>query len=248
MSDQFSATAPPAWSRGPARGGGFVRWLAAAHRSVGGPAPISTEQAYDRAAPIYGAVHWCWLRLAGGSAERELLKAISTSGLHAGDVLDAGCGGGRLARHVATLRPGARLTMVDISSAMLSLAADVRGERVCASVLDLPFEGERFDTVISAWVLETVSDADRALEQYARVLAHGGQLIYCFSSLPTSPLRRVLSAPTRTVAERRFAGSFLRRDPAVPPGCREIHRFRSRGQLATTVVLRKASKEIARGE
>jgi ubiquinone/menaquinone biosynthesis C-methylase UbiE len=203
---------------------------------------VSTEEAYDRAAPTYGALHWCWLRLAGGSAEREVLKAISSCAAHDGEVLDAGCGRGRLARHVSSLRPGARLTMVDISPAMLSLAADVPGERICASVLDLPFVEERFETVISAWVLETLPDPGRALEEYARVVAPGGHLIYCFSSLPTTRLRRALSAPTRKVVESRFAGSFLRRDPLVPAGYREIHRFRSRGQLATTVVLRKTSK------
>ena len=227
------ATAPA--TRAPS----FVDWLAAARGSLAGPRPVSTEEAYDRAAPIYGALHWCWLRLAGGSAERQLLAEIATRASHDGDVLDAGCGLGRLARRIADLRPRARLTMVDISAAMLSLARDVPGKRICASVLDLPFQDGRFQTVVSAWVLETLPDPDRALEQYARVAAPGGHLIYCFSSLPATPLRRILSAPTRRVVERRFAASFLRRDPLLPTGCREIVRFRSCGQLATTVVLRK---------
>jgi SAM-dependent methyltransferase len=221
------------------RGAALLDWLAGARGSLGGPRPASTEEAYDRAAPIYGAVHWCWLRLAGGSAERELLEQITTRSAHDGEVLDAGSGPGRLARRIARLRPHAQLTMVDISTEMLSLARDVPGERVCASVLDLPFRKGRFQTVVSAWVLETVSDADRALEEYARVTAPGGHLLYSFSSLPTGALRRILSAPTRSAVERRFAGSFLTRDPLVPAGCREVARFRSRGQLATTVVLRK---------
>jgi ubiquinone/menaquinone biosynthesis C-methylase UbiE len=221
------------------RAGRLLDWLAAARCSLGGPPPATTEQAYDRAAPIYAAVHWCWLRLAGGSAERQLLRAVSAIAPDHGEVLDAGCGTGRLARHVTRLRPGVQLTMVDLSAAMLSLAADVPGRRVRASVLDLPFADDSFGTVISAWVLETLPDPDAALEQYARLVAPGGHVIYCFSSLPSSPARLALSAPTRHVVESRFAGSFLPRDPLVPAGCSEVLRFTSRGQLATTVVLRK---------
>ena len=119
------------------RGAALVDWLAGARGSLGGPRPASTEEAYDRAAPIYGAVHWCWLRLAGGSAERELLEQIAARSAHDGDVLDAGCGPGRLARRISRLRPDARLTMIDISTEMLSLARDVPGERVCASAISL---------------------------------------------------------------------------------------------------------------
>src|SRR5207244_63126 len=116
--------------------------LAAVRLSFAGPLPTGTEQAYERAAPIYGAVHWCWLRLAGGTAERDLLKAIAAGVPQEGEVLDAGCGGGRLARRVNRLRPRVRLTMVDISPGMLSRAADVPGERICGNVLDLPLEDE----------------------------------------------------------------------------------------------------------
>jgi ubiquinone/menaquinone biosynthesis C-methylase UbiE len=222
-----------------ARNRALLDWLAAARESLGGPQPSSTEEAYDRAAPVYGALHWCWLRLAGGSAERRLLEEIAARATHGSDVLDAGCGLGRLARRIAYLRPSARLTMVDISAAMLTLAGDVPGEHICASVLDLPFADNRFQTVVSAWVLETLNDPDRALEEYARVAAPGAHLVYCFSSLPATRLGRFVSAPTRSIVERRFAGSFLPRDPLVPKGCRELLRFKSRGQLATTVVLRK---------
>jgi ubiquinone/menaquinone biosynthesis C-methylase UbiE len=184
-------------------------------------------------------VHWCWLRLAGGSAERRLTRALAASLPPAGRLLDAGCGTGRLARRVRSARPDVHLTLLDASAAMLSLVADVPGDRVRGTVLDLPFAHDRFDTVISAWVLETLNDPDRALEQCARVLRPGGYLLYCFSSMPAGRVRRTLSGPIRRVVETRFAGSFLGHDPQAPDGCRAVHRFRSRAGLATTVVLRK---------
>src|SRR3954454_6693236 len=77
--------------------------------ALGGQPPASVQEAYARAARCYAPLHWCWLRLAGGSAERALLAAIAAHAPAHGDVLDAGCGTGRFSARVLDVRPDLRM-------------------------------------------------------------------------------------------------------------------------------------------
>lgn len=223
----------PMHERGPSR-------LAALAELLSGGEATSVEAAYRRAAPVYDGFRWLWLRVGAAGAERALLGAAAQRIRPGAEVLDAGAGTGQLARRLHGANPAAHFTLLDISAAMLARARDVPGRHVIGSVTELPFPDQRFDLVVSGWVLETVDDPARAVEEFARVLAPGGRIVYCFCSRPSHAWRRRAATPTRRIVERWFAGSFRELDPAVPNGCRQIHRVRARADLATTVVLERS--------
>jgi 2-polyprenyl-6-hydroxyphenyl methylase/3-demethylubiquinone-9 3-methyltransferase len=102
--------------------------------------------------------------------------------LHGRLVLDAGCGGGLVARELAAA--GATVVGLDRSLGSLGVArravarpmgsfhpAQGRLER-------LPFADGVFDVVVAADVLEHVPDLPAAVAELARVLAPGGRLVF----------------------------------------------------------------------
>src|SRR5581483_2323365 len=94
--------------------------------------------------------------------------------------LDAGCGGGR--NSIAMARLGAdEVVGIDLGEKGLADARrraqgmlNVSFEQ--ASILDIPFEDEKFDLVWCAGVLMITADEERALDQLARVVKPGGHL------------------------------------------------------------------------
>lgn len=108
---------------------------------------------------------------------------IDALGLRAGErVLDVGSGPGFLAAEIAAAVGDAGAVVgVDISDAMVTIAA-----RRCAALpnvhvevgdaLDLRFEDDAFDVVVSTQVLEYVSEPVRALAQMYRVVRPGGRI------------------------------------------------------------------------
>ena len=98
-------------------------------------------------------------------------------GLPVGDALDAACGTGRYAAHLASL--GHRVVGVDSSPDMLAVAArrvpqaDLREGDLTA----LPLEDGAVDVVVCALALAHVPDLGPALAELARVLRPGGHLV-----------------------------------------------------------------------
>jgi 2-polyprenyl-6-hydroxyphenyl methylase / 3-demethylubiquinone-9 3-methyltransferase len=95
-------------------------------------------------------------------------------------VLDAGCGGGLVARELAAA--GAEVVGVDRSRGSLGVARRAVGGaafRPAQGRLErLPFADGRFDVVVAADVLEHVPDLPAAVTELARVLAPGGSLVF----------------------------------------------------------------------
>jgi 2-polyprenyl-6-hydroxyphenyl methylase/3-demethylubiquinone-9 3-methyltransferase len=105
-------------------------------------------------------------------------------------VLDAGCGGGLVARELAAA--GAEVVGVDRSLGSLGVARRAvrrRGpEGVPRSIGSfrptqgrlerLPFAGGSFDAVVAADVLEHLPDLPAAVAELARVLAPGGSFVF----------------------------------------------------------------------
>ena len=193
---------------------------------------------YDRAADRYDHFRELWLRLAGQGAEDAMLAGLRAALRPGTRVLDAGCGSGVLARKMREIEPAIELTLLDFSKAMLDQAADIPGDRVQGSVLDLPFADASFDVVVSAWVIETLPDPMRAVQEYLRVLHPDGQLLYTFCSLPHGWFSRAGSAWLRAAVHRGFAGDFLDGEHTPWHDCERSHLQRFSHGLTTEVALR----------
>jgi len=91
-------------------------------------------------------------------------------------VLEVGCGTGDLAAELAAT-PGLDLVAVDLSERMVELTRSRGVEALVADAQELPFADGAFDCVLAAWMLYHVPDPDRALREFARVLAPRGRLV-----------------------------------------------------------------------
>jgi tRNA (cmo5U34)-methyltransferase len=155
-------------------------------------------------------------------------------------ILDLGTGTGETLRHVAQRHPAARLTGVDESERMLSVArnvvpgADLRVARLQDELPDGPF-----DLVISALAVHHL-DADEKAALFRRVaarLAPGGRFVLADVIVPDdpadaiTPLDEGYDLPSRADeqlqwlrdAELTAALRWQHRDLAVMTGDRNLH-------------------------
>src|ERR1700743_3708915 len=135
----------------------------------------SVEQAYDRWAPIYDLVF-------AGVFSKGRNAAIQATNKIGGRVLEVGVGTGI---SLPLYSPNVRIFGTDISAAMLNKAkkrvAEQRLKNVEGlAVMDaekLEFEDDSFDVVMAQYVVTAVPNPEVALDEFARVLRPGGELI-----------------------------------------------------------------------
>ncbi len=119
-------------------------------------------------------------------------------------VLDAGCGSGYGAAHLACLGPGAQVVGVDTSEEALAYARthytapNLRFERSDCQALE--FAAGEFDLVVALEVIEHLAEPDAFLQQAGRILRPSGQLIV------STPNRRYYSE------ERGYVNPFHTRE------------------------------------
>jgi SAM-dependent methyltransferase len=118
-------------------------------------------------------------------SERLLAFAGPVAGLR---LLDAGCGGGGLARRFAAA--GARVAGLDASAAMLGRARSAAGAWVRGDARRLPFAAASFDLAACSLVLHYLHDPGRALGEIARVLRPGGRLVLADRVASSDPCLR----------------------------------------------------------
>lgn len=204
-----------------------------------GRAPIEPETLYALAAPVYDALAPLWrdwlYRDPLRAFEAAMVDALP-SGAH---VLDLGCGTGAvLERLLAVGPPLGSYTGVDLSSAMLGRARAKFGrlENVRFAQLDLradPLPEGPFDRIVSAWVLEHLTEPGKLVATARTRLRPGGRLVLFFELDGTGP---------RAWAMRRlwrcFPADLIREEEARAwPGLVSLRRFRGLGpDVALAVV------------
>lgn len=134
-----------------------------------------------------------------------------------GDAIDAACGTGRYARHLAGR--GHRVVGVDSSAAMLATAAGPGVEVREGELHQLPVRDDAADLVVCALALTHLPALEPAFAEFARVLRPGGHLVIsdahhesvALSAIPTLP-----DPPRRVASHLHRTGDYLR--AALPHG------------------------------
>jgi len=155
------------------------------------------EQAYDRWAPIYDLVF-------GGVFRKGRSAAIAASNRIGGRVLEVGVGTGI---SLPFYSPSARVVGTDISEAMLAKArkrvAELGLKNVEGlAVMDaekLEFSDNSFDVVMAQYVVTAVPNPEAALNEFARVLRPGGEMILLSRVSADAGVRRFIERQLQPV-------------------------------------------------
>ena len=155
------------------------------------------EQAYDRWAPVYDLVF-------GGVFSKGRDAAIQATNKIGGRVLEVGVGTGISPPLYA---PHVRIFGTDISEAMLNKArrrvAKLRLKNVEGlAVMDdekLEFPDDSFDVVMAQYVVTAVPNPEAALNEFARVVRPGGELIILTRVSADDGMRRFIEQKLQPV-------------------------------------------------
>lgn len=138
----------------------------------------SMASTYEAWAPHYD--EWnCINSYTVTGVEHSVVSKI-VDALPPGRMLDAACGTGRWAKHIAT--QGWEAYLVDISLPMLSnckafLEGGESALAVLADLKSLPFPANCFDLVICSFAILHIADLRGTVEELARVTSDGGVVI-----------------------------------------------------------------------
>lgn len=119
-------------------------------------------------------------RLIFEPVHRTMLEVARSEVPGATDILDVGCGTGRLLRAASEVYPAARLEGVDAAGEMVHAAAELLpvGSRIRiqqAVAERLPFGDGEFDLVFSTMTFHHWADQRRGIEEVARVMRPSGR-------------------------------------------------------------------------
>jgi cyclopropane fatty-acyl-phospholipid synthase-like methyltransferase len=137
------------------------------------------------------------------------LVRLAASGLIVGTVLDAGCGTGENALHLAAL--GHAVVGVDFATAAIERAKAKAADRglpaefLVADALDLAVLGREFDSVIDIGLFHTLGDPERAryITSLAAALRPGGSVfLLCWSD------RNPFGRGPRRISRREIRAAF----------------------------------------
>jgi len=160
----------------------------------------SVEQAYDRWAPVYDLVF-------GGVFSKGRDAAIQATNKIGGRVLEVGIGTGI---SLPLYSPNVRIFGTDISEAMLKKAkqrvAEARLKNIEGlAVMDaekLEFSDDSFDVVMAQYVVTAVPNPEAALDEFARVVRPGGELIILTRISADAGMRRFIEQQLQPVVTR----------------------------------------------
>jgi len=150
----------------------------------------TVAKAYARWAPVYDLVF-------GAVFERGREAAIAAAERVGGRILEVGVGTGISLPHYS---PNCRICGVDISEPMLRKAQERVVEHGLRNVeglwvMDaeqLSFPDDSFDVVVAQYVVTTVPNPEATLDEFARVLKPGGEVVLVSRVGAEAGLRRTL--------------------------------------------------------
>ena len=213
----------------------------------------AVERAYDRWAPVYDLVF-------GAVFERGRRAAIAAAERIGGRIIEVGVGTGISLPDYSRAN---RIVGVDISEAMLHKARERVAELGLAhvealEVMDaerLEFPDDSFDVVVAQYVVTAVPNPEAALNEFARVLRPGGEIII-LSRLgadggPRKTVEHLIAPAARKLGWRsefpwqryvqwavRTPGVYLIERRSMPPlGHFSMIRFGKRAALGARVAL-----------
>jgi len=174
---------------------------------------------YNRVAGHYDFQHWLLTAGSDQRGRRALVKNAVSPGDH---ILDCGSGTGATAL-LAMERAGkaGRATLFDMSEEMLALArkrfakAGFRDqvEFGTGDILDLPFDDNSFDVVLSTYSLCPVIDPAEGARELFRVTRPGGRIGVAHSVDPGNPA-------VKWLADR--VEDLVWHVPSISLGCRSV--------------------------
>lgn len=119
-----------------------------------------------------------WARTPGHDAFWAYRQAfLSFVGEGKGEVLEVGCGEGRISRELTAL--GYRVSAADVAPEMIEAAKELcsASEYAVAPVHALPFAADRFKLVVAYNVLMDVEDVPASVREIRRVMRADGEVI-----------------------------------------------------------------------
>jgi len=160
----------------------------------------TVERAYDRWAPVYDLVF-------GGVFGKGRQAAISATNSIGGRVLEVGVGTGiSLPQYAANTR----IFGTEISEAMLQKARQRVAEQRLTNVeglavMDaekLEFPDNSFDVVMAQYVVTAVPNPEAAMDEFARVLRPGGEIILLSRVSADAGMRRFIEKGLQPVVRQ----------------------------------------------
>ena len=185
------------------------------------------EKAYARWAPVYDVVF-------GKVFERGRRASIAAAERIGGRILEVGVGTGISLPDYARTNS---IVGIDISAPMLRKAAERVAEHGLSNVealavMDakhLAFPDDAFDVIVAQYVITAVPDPEATLDEFARVLKPGGEIILVNHIGAESGFRKLSEQAFAPMARRlgwrpEFAWERLTAWQARAPGVRFIER------------------------
>lgn len=157
------------------------------------------QKKFDRWAPSYDRS--ILQRFMFEPVHDAVLSASAAAGIALRDVLDVGCGTGRLLEKAAERWDGVRMTGIDTSAEMIGEArrkhdGDARFVFKQGDASALPLESGSFDAVVSTMSFHHWRDQAAGIREVARVLRPGGLFVLADVDWPFPALLRSLVAWT----------------------------------------------------